>query len=85
MYSLNTSTQAALEEMLQNTARPPPADFLPVYFNHSVIGCINPEFIPYLQETLSQNPIALITLDSQRLSIAHARPIEVSQSLQGLT
>ncbi len=85
MYSLNTSTQAALEEMLQNTARPPPADFLPVYFNHSVIGCLNPEFIPYLQETLGQDPIDLIVLDPQRLFISQARPIEVSQSLQALT
>ena len=65
MYSLNTSTQAALEEMLQNTARTPPADFLPVYFNHSLIGCINPEFIPYLQETLNKAPIPLIQLDQQ--------------------
>ncbi|MCE7506938.1 DUF4743 domain-containing protein [Polynucleobacter sp. IMCC30063] len=85
MDSLNTSTQAALEEMLQNTARTPPVDFLPVYFNHSLIGCINPEFIPYLQETLNKAPIALIQLDQQRLSIAQGRPIEVSQSLQTLT
>jgi len=32
MNTLNTSTLAALEEMLQNTARSAPPDYMPIYF-----------------------------------------------------
>jgi len=48
MTSLSTSTIAALEEMLQNSARSAPADFMPIYLSRGIaqeqpIGFLNPE------------------------------------------
>jgi 8-oxo-dGTP pyrophosphatase MutT (NUDIX family) len=89
MNTLNTSTLAALEEMLQNTARSAPPDFLPIYFaggansNH-LIGHLSPEFIPYLQESLLKDPIPLIALGHEALHIAAARPLELSVHLTAL-
>ena len=86
MTGLSTSTLAALEEMLQNTARSAPADFMPIYFSRGlegdqVIGHLNPEFIPYLQESLAKDPIPLISIGNDRLTIQLDRPVEVSKSL----
>jgi len=60
MTSLSTSTLAALEEMLQNTARSAPADFLPIYLSRGaigeqLIGHLNPDFTAYLEESLQKN------------------------------
>ena len=57
MNTLSTSTLAALEEMLQNTARSAPPDFLPIMLiggsaGKQTIGHLNPEFIAFLQESL---------------------------------
>ena len=89
MYTLTTSTIAALEEMLQNTARSAPQDFLPIHFLGGasagrMIGHLNPEFIPYLQESLAKNPIAHITMGHDRLTIHHTRPLFLSGSLAKL-
>ena len=89
MNSLSTSTLAALEEMLQNTARGAPADFLPIYFSRGLedaqaIGYLNPEFIPYLQQSLHTAPIPLITISNDRLNIQWSRPHELSVSLYQL-
>jgi len=86
MPKLSTSTVAALEEMLQNTARSAPHDFLPIYFlggvtAGQVIGHLNPEFIPYLQESLSKHPIIHLEMGQDRLIIRPARPALLSQSL----
>lgn len=86
MPKLSTSTVAALEEMLQNTARSAPHDFLPIYFlggvtAGQVIGHLNPEFIPYLQESLSKNPIIHLEMGHDRLIIRPARPSVLSKSL----
>jgi 8-oxo-dGTP pyrophosphatase MutT (NUDIX family) len=89
MNTLTTSTLAALEEMLQNTARPAPPDFLPIQLmaNNAVsqtIGHLNPEFISYLQETLESNPIHLVSIGPDQVSIALRRPKELSESLYQL-
>lgn len=89
MHKLTTSTLAALEEMLQNTARSAPHDFMPIHFsggpqNSQVIGHLNPEFIPYLQESLKKSPIAHIQMDHDRLSILYSKPIHLSTSLTAL-
>ncbi len=89
MNSLSTSTLAALEEMLQNTARAAPADFMPIYFSkgaegQQVIGHLNPEFIPYLQASLKKEPISLISFGNDRLVIQLGKPIELSKSLYQL-
>lgn len=89
MNTLSTSTLAALEEMLQNTARTAPPDFLPIQLIglsdvSQTIGHLNPEFISYLQESLGDNPIPLVSIGSDQLNIQLARPKELSESLYQL-
>jgi 8-oxo-dGTP pyrophosphatase MutT (NUDIX family) len=89
MNTLSTSTLAALEEMLQNTARPAPPDFLPIQLIGSTtgtqtIGHLNPEFISYLQESLLKHPIPLISMGNDQVTISLARPKELSLSLYQL-
>jgi len=89
MNTLTTSTLAALEEMLQNTARPAPPDFLPIQLmaNNAVsqtIGYLNPEFISYLQETLGSHPIDLVSIGADQVNITLRRPKELSESLYQL-
>lgn len=89
MPTLSTSTIAALEEMLQNTARSAPADFMPIYFargasDQQIIGHLDPEFIPYLQEAIQKQPLPLISMGSDRLTIHLAKPRELSASLNQL-
>lgn len=89
MHKITTSTLAALEEMLQNTARSAPHDFMPVYFSSVTkdakpIGHLSPEFIPFLHETLGKSPIPLIKLGQDRLILQMAIPSDLSQSLTTL-
>ncbi len=89
MNSLSTSTLAALEEMLQNSARSAPADFLPIYLSRGLmgeqlIGHLNPEFLPYIQESLQKQPIPLITIGHDKLTIQLAKPKDLSASLYQL-
>ena len=89
MNSLSISSLAALEEMLQNTARSAPADFLPIHLSkglegEQVIGHLNPEFIPYLQDSLKKESIPLIAIRNDCLAIQFARPKELSASLSQL-
>lgn len=89
MNTLSTSTLAALEEMLQNTARSAPSDFLPIQLigtstSTQTIGHLNPEFISYLQESLEKHPIPMISMGNDQLSIVLSRPIELSKSLYQL-
>jgi 8-oxo-dGTP pyrophosphatase MutT (NUDIX family) len=86
MHKLSTSTIAALEEMLQNTARSAPHDFLPIHFlggstAGQVIGHLNPDFAPYLQESLSTSPISYIDMSQAQLVIHNAKPVDLSTSL----
>ena len=89
MNTLSTSTLAALEEMLQNTARSAPPDFLPIQLISSgagtqTIGHLNPEFIAFLQESLEKHPIPLISMGNNHVSLELTRPMELSQSLHQL-
>jgi 8-oxo-dGTP pyrophosphatase MutT (NUDIX family) len=89
MNTLSTSTLAALEEMLQNSARSAPPDFLPIQLIGSngisqTIGHLNPEFIFYLQESLLKHPIPLISIDTVQVKINLGRPRELSTSLYQL-
>lgn len=89
MTALTTSTLAALEEMLQNSARSAPMDYMPIYLSRGAageqaIGHLNPEFIPYLQESLQKAPIPLVSINNDRLSIFVGRPKDLSASLYQL-
>ncbi len=86
MNTLNTSTLAALEEMLQNSARSAPPDYLPIYFAGGtnapqMIGHINPEFIPFIQHSLREDPIPDIALAHEALHLAMLKPLELSARL----
>jgi 8-oxo-dGTP pyrophosphatase MutT (NUDIX family) len=89
MNTLSTSTLAALEEMLQNTARSAPPDFLPIMLiggsaGKQTIGHLNPEFIAFLQESLEKDPIPFISIENDQISISLTRPQELSKSLYQL-
>lgn len=89
MHKLTTSTLAALEEMLQNTARSAPPDFMPIYFlggveAKQVIGHIHPDFTPYLQQSLGKQAIKHIQMGHDCLMIQGARPVSLSASLAKL-
>jgi 8-oxo-dGTP pyrophosphatase MutT (NUDIX family) len=89
MITLSTSTLAALEEMLQNTARSAPPDFLPIQLIGSngvsqTIGHLNPEFISYLQESLGKDPIRFISTSPDQIQVTLGKPRELSESLYQL-
>ena len=89
MQKINDSTLAALEEMLQNSTRSAPLDFLSIYFvgahaEKQIIGHINPEFIPYIQESLREQKIAYIYMNHHGLFIENANPFLISASLTEL-
>ncbi|WP_114636882.1 NUDIX hydrolase [Polynucleobacter necessarius] len=89
MTSLSTSTIAALEKMLQNSARSAPADFMPIYLSRGIagdqaIGYLNPEFTCYLHESLLKQSIPLIAMGNERLTIQSGKPRELSSSLYQL-
>lgn len=88
MHKITTSTRAALEEMLQNTARSTPHEFMPIYCaatqESTPIGRLNPEFLPFLQESLEKEPIACLQLGHDRLLIEKANPLTLSKSLAKL-
>lgn len=89
MHTLSVSTLAALEELLQNTARPAPPDFMPIYFANGieaaqVIGHINPEYVLFLQASLSKKSIALLEIAHERLTIQKGSPAAISDSLRQL-
>lgn len=89
MTALSTSTIAALEEMLQNTARPAPADYMPIYLARGInekqaIGYLNPEYIPYLQEFFKKQSHPPLLMESDRLTIHFGKPKDLSASLNGL-
>ncbi len=89
MYKITTSTRAALEEMLQNTTRSAPHDFLPIYcaaapHDGTPIGHLNPDFVPFLQESLQSEPIPYVQLAHDRLNIQRAIPKALSKSLRTL-
>jgi 8-oxo-dGTP pyrophosphatase MutT (NUDIX family) len=83
---LTPSTIAALEELLQNTARPAPPDYLPIHFlggstAGQIIGQLCPDFTGYLQDSLAKNPIPHIEIGYDRLTIHSTRPVTLSESL----
>ncbi len=88
MHKITTSTRAALEEMLQNTARSTPHEFMPIYCaatqESTLIGHLNPEFLPFLQESLEKEPIAYLQLGHDRLLIEKTNPLTLSKSLAKL-
>jgi 8-oxo-dGTP pyrophosphatase MutT (NUDIX family) len=91
MNAISSSTLAALEEMLQNTARAVPVEFLPIYLGaltaqHSgqYIGHLHSDFAAYLKQSLKDSPIDGIQIDSTRMAITGYKPSQLSQTLTAL-
>jgi 8-oxo-dGTP pyrophosphatase MutT (NUDIX family) len=91
MNALTPSTLAALEEMLQNTARSVPADYVPIYLTvpsasqlGQTVGHLQGDFFAFIKQSLQANPIAGIYLEAQRLLISGERPVLLSQTWNAL-
>ena len=91
MNALTPSTLAALEEMLQNTARSVPADYVPIYLTvpsgsplGQIVGHLQDDFFAFIKQSLQANPIAGIHLEPQRLLINGGRPALLSQTWSAL-
>lgn len=91
MNALTPSTLAALEEMLQNTARLVPADYVPIYLTvpsasqlGQTVGHLQGDFFAFIKQSLQADPIAGIYSEPQRLVISGARPALLSQTWDAL-
>jgi 8-oxo-dGTP pyrophosphatase MutT (NUDIX family) len=91
MNALTPSTLAALEEMLQNTARSVPADYVPIYLTvpsasqlGQTVGHLQGDFFAFIKQSLQANPIDGIDLEAQRLLISGERPALLSQTWNAL-
>lgn len=91
MNALTPSTLAALEEMLQNTARSVPADYVPIYLTvpsgsplGQIVGHLQDDFFAFIKQSLQANPIAGIHHEPQRLLINGGRPALLSQTWSAL-
>jgi 8-oxo-dGTP pyrophosphatase MutT (NUDIX family) len=87
MNALTPSTLAALEEMLQNTARSVPANYVPIYLTvpsgsslGHIVGHLQDDFFAFIKQSLQANPIAGIHLEPQRLLIHERSPALLSQT-----
>ena len=91
MNALTSSTLAALEEMLQNTARSVPSEYVPIFLtipsgNHpgQTIGHLHLDFFSYLKQSLAANPIAGVHIEPHRIQLDGCRPAVLSQTMRTL-
>lgn len=91
MNMLSSSTLAALEEMLQNTARSIPAEYIPIFLaipsgNHlnQLVGHLHPDFFAFLKRSAESNPVPGAYLESQRMLLDGLRPALLSQTMKAL-
>jgi 8-oxo-dGTP pyrophosphatase MutT (NUDIX family) len=91
MNALTPSTLAALEEMLQNTARSVPADYVPIYLTvpsgsslGHIVGHLQDDFFAFIKQSLQASPITGIQIEPQRLLINGGRPALLSQTWSAL-
>lgn len=91
MNALSSSTLAALEEMLQNSARAIPSEYLPIFLSipsanqpGQTIGYLHSDFFIFLKQSVGSNPIAGIHFESQRMLLDGRRPALLSQTIRGL-
>jgi 8-oxo-dGTP pyrophosphatase MutT (NUDIX family) len=91
MNALTSSTLAALEEMLQNTARAVPSEYLPIFLaipsgNQAgqTVGHLHLDFFTFLKESLSASPIAGVHIEPHRMLLDGSRPALLSQTMRTL-
>jgi 8-oxo-dGTP pyrophosphatase MutT (NUDIX family) len=91
MNALTPSTRAALEEMLQNTARSVPSEYVPIFLaipsgNQSgqTVGHLHLDFFTFLKQSLSTSPIAGVHIEPHRMLLDGSRPALLSQTLRTL-
>jgi 8-oxo-dGTP pyrophosphatase MutT (NUDIX family) len=89
MNALTPSTRAALEEMLQNTARSVPSEYVPIFLaipsgnqSSQTVGHLHSDFFTFLKQSLATSPIAGVHIESQRMLLDGSRPTLLSQTLR---
>jgi 8-oxo-dGTP pyrophosphatase MutT (NUDIX family) len=91
MNTLTPSTLAALEEMLQNTARSIPSEYAPVFLAipsgnqpGQTVGHLHLDFFTFLKQSLAANPIAGVHMEPHRMLLDGSRPALLSKTLRAL-
>ena len=91
MNALTSSTLAALEEMLQNTARSVPSEYVPIFLaipsgNQAgqTVGHLHMDFFIFLKHSLEASPIAGVHCDPHRMLLNGSRPALLSQTMRTL-
>jgi 8-oxo-dGTP pyrophosphatase MutT (NUDIX family) len=91
MNALTPSTRAALEEMLQNTARSVPSEYVPIFLaipsgNQAgqTVGHLHSDFFTFLKESLTMSPIDGVRIEPHRILLDGHRPNLLSQTMLAL-
>jgi 8-oxo-dGTP pyrophosphatase MutT (NUDIX family) len=91
MNALTPSTLAALEELLQNTARSIPSEYAPIFLAipsgnqlGQAVGHIHSDFFTFLKHSVATNPIDGVSFEPHRMHLAGRRPALLSQTMRAL-
>ena len=91
MNTLTASTLAALEEILQNSARSVPTEYIPIHLGiptsdsqFQVIGQLHPDFGSHLKQILEMAPIPGAHMEHHRLLLQGSKPKELSHTMKQL-
>jgi 8-oxo-dGTP pyrophosphatase MutT (NUDIX family) len=91
MNALTPSTLAALEELLQNTARSVPSEYLPIFLAipsgnqlGQTVGHLHSDFFTFLKYSIASSPIAGVRIESHRVLLEGRRPNLLSQTMRTL-
>ena len=91
MNALTPSTLAALEELLQNTARSVPSEYVPIFLAipsgnqlGQTVGHLHSDFFTFLKHSLATSPIAGVYCEPHRMLLDGRRPSLLSQTMRTL-
>jgi hypothetical protein len=88
MNALTPSTLAALEELLQNTARSVPSEYVPIFLAipsgnqlGQTVGHLHSDFFTFLKQSLTTSPIDGVRIEPHRMLLDGRRPALLSQTM----
>jgi 8-oxo-dGTP pyrophosphatase MutT (NUDIX family) len=91
MNTLTPSTLAALEELLQNTARSVPSEYLPIFLAipsgnqlGQTVGHVHSDFFTFLKHSVASSPIAGVSFAPHGMRLDGRRPNLLSQTMRAL-
>jgi 8-oxo-dGTP pyrophosphatase MutT (NUDIX family) len=91
MNALTPSTLAALEELLQNTARSVPSEYVPIFLAipsgnqlGQTMGHLHSDFFTFLKHSLAADPIAGVSFEPHGMRLDGRRPNLLSQTMRAL-